>query len=246
MSEWWTYTLSDFLLFSPRTYYRLFELYNADIWPAQIVTLALGVAAVGLLRHPRAGQGRIVAAILAGCWLWVAWAFHWRHYATINWAATYFAGAFALEALFLIVIGVVRNDLSFGSTSSAPHRIGCAVVLFALAVQPLVGPLVGQGMDASRSVRRGAGSYRGRDAGLSARGPRTHGVDGLADPGPLVRTEWRGPVDDGLAGCVRRAGGCASGGDDCLEGEVSHRVSASVMPRHGHGVMPPFVARRRY
>ena len=84
MSEWWTYTLSDFLLFSPRTYYRLFELYNADIWPAQIVTLALGGAALVLLRYRRAGQGRIVAAILAGCWLWVAWAFHWRHYATIN------------------------------------------------------------------------------------------------------------------------------------------------------------------
>jgi len=145
VSEWWTYTLSDFLLFSPRTYYRLFELYNADIWPAQIVTLALGVVAVGLLRHPHAAQGRIVAAILAGCWLWVAWAFHWRHYATINWAATHFAGAFALEALFLIVIGVVRNDLSFGSTSSASHRVGFGLVLFALAMQPLVGPLVGRG-----------------------------------------------------------------------------------------------------
>ena len=49
MSEWWTYTLSDFLLFSPRTYYRLFELYNAEIWPAQIVALTLGVVLVGLL-----------------------------------------------------------------------------------------------------------------------------------------------------------------------------------------------------
>ena len=26
MSEWWTYHLRDFLLFTPRTYYRLFEL----------------------------------------------------------------------------------------------------------------------------------------------------------------------------------------------------------------------------
>ena len=145
MSEWWTYTLSDFLLFSPRTYYRLFELYNADIWPAQIVTLALGGAALVLLRYRRAGQGRIVAAILAGCWLWVAWAFHWRHYATINWAAIYFAGAFVLEALFFIVIGVVRNALSFESPSAAPYRIGCAVILFALIVQPLVGPLLGRG-----------------------------------------------------------------------------------------------------
>ena len=33
MSEWWTYTLSDFLLFSPRTYHRLFELHNVVMTP---------------------------------------------------------------------------------------------------------------------------------------------------------------------------------------------------------------------
>ena len=41
MSEWWTYSLTSFLLFSARTYYRLFELYNADVWPLQIATLAV-------------------------------------------------------------------------------------------------------------------------------------------------------------------------------------------------------------
>jgi hypothetical protein len=39
MSEWWSYTLSDFLLFSPRTYYRLFELHNAEWWPAHFVAV---------------------------------------------------------------------------------------------------------------------------------------------------------------------------------------------------------------
>jgi hypothetical protein len=43
MSEWWTYRPSDFLLFAPRTYYRLFELYNSEIWPLQIVALLAGV-----------------------------------------------------------------------------------------------------------------------------------------------------------------------------------------------------------
>jgi hypothetical protein len=28
MSEWWSYRFSDLLMFSPETYYRLFELYN--------------------------------------------------------------------------------------------------------------------------------------------------------------------------------------------------------------------------
>jgi len=144
MSEWWTYSLSDFLLFSPRTYYRLFELYNAEIWPAQIVSLALGAVILGLLRRRWTGQGRLVAAILAGCWLWVAWAFHWQRYATINWAAAYFAGAFAAQGLLLFWTGVVRNGLGFASASSVAHRIGVGVVLFALTAQPLLGPLVGR------------------------------------------------------------------------------------------------------
>jgi hypothetical protein len=36
MPEWWTYTLSDFLLFSPRAYYRLIERHNAAVWPWQL------------------------------------------------------------------------------------------------------------------------------------------------------------------------------------------------------------------
>ncbi len=144
MSEWWTYTLQDFLLFSPRTYYRLFELYNRDVWPAQILTLGAGVAILPLLRRGGAGPGRVIAAILAGCWLWVAWGFHFQRYATINWAATCFAAAFAVQALLLISTGVLRGRLEFGAADSAVGRAGLGIVLFALVVQPLIGPLVGR------------------------------------------------------------------------------------------------------
>lgn len=33
MSEWWTYRLSDFLMFSPATYWRMVERYNREVWP---------------------------------------------------------------------------------------------------------------------------------------------------------------------------------------------------------------------
>jgi hypothetical protein len=144
MSEWWTYTLADFLLFSPRTYYRLFELYNADLWPVQVLALALGVAILAVLRHGGAWRGRFVAAILAGCWIWVAWAFHWQRYASINWAAPYFAAAFAIEALLLISTGVMRNKLAFNAELAVTQRVGLGIFLFALIVQPLIGPLVGR------------------------------------------------------------------------------------------------------
>ena len=94
MSEWWTYTLTDFLLFSARTYYRLFELYNAAVWPLQIVTLALGVAILVLIVRATEWSGRVVAALLAALWLFVAWAYFLERYDSINWAARYFAIGF--------------------------------------------------------------------------------------------------------------------------------------------------------
>ena len=145
MSEWWTYTLSDFLLFSPRTYYRLFEIYNAAIWPAQIVAVALGAAILGLLRRAGAARGRWIAAILSAGWLWIAIAFHLHRYATINWAAVYFAGAFGLEAALLFWTGVLRGRLMFEPDASTARRAGLWIFLFALLVEPLFCPLLGRG-----------------------------------------------------------------------------------------------------
>jgi len=144
MSEWWTYTLADFLPFSPQTYRRLFELYNRDVWPGQVVALALGIAAVALLRGGGPARGRAIAAILAASWAWVAWAFHAQRYATINWAATYFAAAFALEAVLLAWVGAIRGRLSFAWPVDLPGRAALALLLFALFVVPLLGPLAGR------------------------------------------------------------------------------------------------------
>ena len=46
MPEWSTYTLSDFLMYAPRTYWRLVELHNRDFWPLQLPLLAAGLAAL--------------------------------------------------------------------------------------------------------------------------------------------------------------------------------------------------------
>lgn len=115
MSECFTYTLSDLLMFSARTYYRLFELYNLAIWPLHLLAAAAGVALVLYAR--RTGSGRIAAVVLGLCWLWVAWAFHAERYATINSAARYFAAGFAIQGTLLIFAGrltVVRGRFGPG------------------------------------------------------------------------------------------------------------------------------------
>jgi hypothetical protein len=144
MSAWWTYRLEDFLLFSPQTYYRLFELYNEAVFPAQLAALALGAIILALWLRGGARGGRLAAALLAGLWLVVALAFHWTRYATINWAATWFAGGFVLEAALLLWAGAFRGGLVLRSGPDLAARAGIALFLSALVVQPLLGPLFGR------------------------------------------------------------------------------------------------------
>jgi hypothetical protein len=143
MAEWWTYSLSDFLLFSPGTYYRLFELYNTTIWPGQVFAVAVGLAIVAMLWKPRPWQGRVVAILLAACWLWIAWAYFLTRYATINWAAPYVAVAFAGEALVFVLIGAAGR-FSLPPNTHWPNRVGVGLYIFGLAIQPLIGPVAGR------------------------------------------------------------------------------------------------------
>jgi hypothetical protein len=145
MPEWWTYSPSDFLLFSPRTYYRLIERHNEALWPAQLLTFGLGVLTGGLLRRPSAWQGRVVSGILAVLWAWVAWAFVWGRYANINWAAKYFVGLFALEVGLLVWAGVIRGGLRFRPRRDAAGVVGIVLFVSCLAGYPLLAPLMGRG-----------------------------------------------------------------------------------------------------
>ena len=144
MSEFWTYGLSDLQLFSAQTYYRLFALYNQDIWPLQLPALAGGAMIAVLLFRKSGRQGRAISVILAASWLWVSLAFHLQHYASIHWAAPAFAVIFAGEAGLFIWIGVVRDRLVFRSAGPVLRRAAIGFFLYALVLQPVLAPLSGR------------------------------------------------------------------------------------------------------
>jgi hypothetical protein len=146
MTEWWTYRLSDFLMFSARTYRRLFELYNADLWPLPVIAGLGGACAVGFAwrsRHLSSRAAALTLGLLAAAWLWIAWAFHLQRYATINTAGPWFAAAFALESAVLLVAGLAGLR---SPTLPAGGRRGWGLGLLAVAVlgYPWLGLLFGR------------------------------------------------------------------------------------------------------
>ena len=138
----WSYRLSDFLLFSPRVYWRMFELHNTALWPLPLVTIAVGAAmlALAVLRPHR--SGRLIAILLAVLWAWVGWSLVWERYAAINWAAVYAAPLFALEALLFVILGGALKRLSF-EWRHVRGMVGVLLVALALAY-PLLAPLFGR------------------------------------------------------------------------------------------------------
>jgi Family of unknown function (DUF6064) len=136
VSEWWTYTLGDFLMFSPTTYWRLVENYNRDLWPAQLVGLMAGTIALALTLSPREGAARLQAVLLAAAFVWVGWAFHWQRYATINWAARYLAFAFWVQAVFFLVLALLPAKDSV-EPNVAFQKIGWFLAVAGLVLYPL-------------------------------------------------------------------------------------------------------------
>jgi hypothetical protein len=148
MSEWWTYRPSDFLMFSPRAYWRLFELANEPSWPLQLVLIAVGLG--WWIRRWRptdvdnapSPAARLGAAYLAVAWAWVAWVFLQQRYAAINWAAGWFAMAFVVQASAFAALAV------FGRLRLVPRGrrrlAGLALTAWALLGQPLLGAALGR------------------------------------------------------------------------------------------------------
>jgi hypothetical protein len=123
----------------------MIERHNAAVWPGQIVTLGLGLVIVGLLRRPAALQGPIISAILAILWSWVGFAFVWRRYVTINWAASYLVWLYAIEVLALAWIGVIRGRLRFGWRQDAAGILGTALLILSVLLYPALAPLLRRG-----------------------------------------------------------------------------------------------------
>jgi len=140
MGEWWTYTLSDFLMFSPQAYARLVERYNLALWPLHVLAPGAGVLLLALVRLRTPGATRAALVLLALAWLWTGWAFHWQRYAEIFLAAPYLAVASWAQAVLLLACCFARNQ-----DASRPWQawFGWPLLAVGTVLYPLIAPLAG-------------------------------------------------------------------------------------------------------
>ncbi len=136
MDEWWTYSIDDLILFTPDTYFHLFELYHRSWWPLQLVGIAMAVAILLCLWLRPAWCARVIAILLAASWAWVGWAFLHSRLAPIHWVANGYAAAFFLQALLLSVYGISRRAPEQEIRNPMRTGVGILILLSALLLMP--------------------------------------------------------------------------------------------------------------
>lgn len=98
MDTWFSYRLSDFMLFSELVYWRLFDQVISLIGAFQPAAIALGcLLLVGVWSCHRAVRNA-TSVMLAALWASSAALFLWLFYTPVNWAARYVVPFSILEA----------------------------------------------------------------------------------------------------------------------------------------------------
>ena len=146
MVEWWSYGLSDFLMFSPEAYWRLVARYNAAWWPAQLAGVAGALAVLVLPHRGSPAATRAALAVLALGWAWVGWGFHAQRYSEIFLAAAWVGAACGVQALLLLAATALPARDRVPARGAA--LAGTLLVLLALAY-PLLAPASGRAWDAA-------------------------------------------------------------------------------------------------
>lgn len=131
------------LPFDVTDFFAVFARYNVAVWPAQTILAGLALGAVGLTLRSRPWSDRAVAGILGLFWVWMGVVYHWTFFRAINPAATVFAGLFVLEGIALLALGAVQRKLRFRAGLTVRGLPGALLLVFALAVYPLLGHAAG-------------------------------------------------------------------------------------------------------
>jgi hypothetical protein len=144
MDTWWSYGLSDFLMFTPATYWRLVELYNRALWPGPLLAAAWGMVAWAAAAHRSPGGDRCALVLAAVPWLWVAWAFYWERLAQIHLAAPVLAGAAAVQGALLAAMALAARGAPAQPGTTVLRFTGLGLALGAVLAYPWIGVLAGR------------------------------------------------------------------------------------------------------
>ncbi len=132
------------LPFTANEFFDIFRQYNESVWPVQLLLNAAALTCVALLFRPSATASRIASLLLALLWAWMGVAYHFVFFTRINTAAWVFGAVFLVGSVAFVWFGSVRDCLRFRATGGIRGMLGWSLIVFALAIYPAIGYVLGR------------------------------------------------------------------------------------------------------
>jgi hypothetical protein len=138
-------------LFPIELFVRVFEKYNLDIWPMQVVAYIIGIVSLFFVIKRTEYSNRINAAILSFLWLWIGIVFFLLYFAPVFSLHYVFGGLFIIQGI-LFLANVFKPRVSFGCKRDVYSLVGILFIAYAMIGYPVVGYLLGHGHSAPFGV----------------------------------------------------------------------------------------------
>jgi hypothetical protein len=138
-------------LFPLELFLRVFEKYNLDIWPMQVVAYIIGIVSLFFVIKRTEYSNRINAAILSFLWLWIGIVFFLLYFAPVFSLHYVFGGLFIIQGI-LFLANVFKPRVSFGCKRDVYSLVGILFIAYAMIGYPVVGYLLGHGHSAPFGV----------------------------------------------------------------------------------------------
>jgi hypothetical protein len=131
------------LPFTSDQFLDVFEVYHAA-WPNAapvLIILAVLAAILAVVRNSRVKP--LPALILSLFWFWAGAAYHLAFFIAINPAAYIFGGMFIAQGVLVLIGALTGKGFSFEFRKDVRGIVGVILIVYALALYPLIGSLLG-------------------------------------------------------------------------------------------------------
>ena len=130
--------------FSIDDFFAVFERYNSDIWPLQLIFYALAIIAIVGLMMKLKNASQMLNQLLSFLWLWMGIVYHINYFASINPAANFFGGMFIMQGLIFAYLSVNKTKLEYRFNLTNIHSIvGIGFIVYGMVLYPLLNYLSG-------------------------------------------------------------------------------------------------------
>jgi hypothetical protein len=132
------------LPFSTDEFFAVFERYNSDVWPIQLLIYALaGLTVIALVRKMKEAS-QMINQLLAVLWLWMGVMYHLKYFSSINPAAYFFAAMFIVQGLIFGYLSVGKSKLEYRFRfNTLRGLLGVVFIVYGLILYPVLNELAG-------------------------------------------------------------------------------------------------------